>query len=56
MSILNTWLKTAVHDVVCIFSLEMNLQKQLVKIHNDVRKFQRELIDVKPTPKCKCCI
>ncbi|XP_041793604.1 coiled-coil domain-containing protein 112 isoform X2 [Chelmon rostratus] len=27
----------------------MNLQKQLVKIHNGVRKFQRQLIDVKPT-------
>ncbi|XP_031164816.1 coiled-coil domain-containing protein 112 isoform X1 [Sander lucioperca] len=27
-----------------------NLQKQLVKIHNGVRKFQRQLIDVKPTP------
>uniref|UniRef100_A0A8C9XW43 Coiled-coil domain containing 112 n=1 Tax=Sander lucioperca TaxID=283035 RepID=A0A8C9XW43_SANLU len=30
-----------------------NLQKQLVKIHNGVRKFQRQLIDVKPTPECK---
>ncbi|XP_028270453.1 coiled-coil domain-containing protein 112 isoform X2 [Parambassis ranga] len=29
---------------------KMNLQKQLVKIHNGVRKFQRHLIDVKPTP------
>ncbi|XP_042344759.1 coiled-coil domain-containing protein 112 [Plectropomus leopardus] len=29
---------------------KMNLQKQLVKIHNGVRKFQRELTDVKPTP------
>ncbi|XP_035514998.1 coiled-coil domain-containing protein 112 isoform X2 [Morone saxatilis] len=29
---------------------KMNLQKQLVKIHNGVRKFQRQLIDVKPTP------
>ncbi|XP_070820827.1 coiled-coil domain-containing protein 112 isoform X2 [Chaetodon trifascialis] len=28
----------------------MNLQKQLVEIHNGVRKFQRQLIDVKPTP------
>uniref|UniRef100_UPI0037E8AABE coiled-coil domain-containing protein 112 n=1 Tax=Semicossyphus pulcher TaxID=241346 RepID=UPI0037E8AABE len=27
-----------------------NLQKQLVKIHNGVRTFQRQLIDVKPTP------
>ncbi|XP_074526309.1 coiled-coil domain-containing protein 112 isoform X2 [Halichoeres trimaculatus] len=27
-----------------------HLQKQLVKIHNGVRKFQRQLIDVKPTP------
>uniref|UniRef100_A0A668APD8 Coiled-coil domain containing 112 n=1 Tax=Myripristis murdjan TaxID=586833 RepID=A0A668APD8_9TELE len=30
--------------------LEINLQKQLVKIHNGVRKFQRQLTDVKPTP------
>ncbi|XP_026177792.1 coiled-coil domain-containing protein 112 [Mastacembelus armatus] len=29
---------------------KMNLQKQLVKIHNGVGKFQRQLIDVKPTP------
>ncbi|KAM9360675.1 coiled-coil domain-containing protein 112 [Symphorus nematophorus] len=29
---------------------KMTLQKQLVKIHNGVRKFQRQLIDVKPTP------
>ncbi|XP_053181507.1 coiled-coil domain-containing protein 112 [Scomber japonicus] len=29
---------------------KMNLQKHLVKIHNGVRKFQRQLIDVKPTP------
>ncbi|XP_070689926.1 coiled-coil domain-containing protein 112 [Pempheris klunzingeri] len=29
---------------------KMNLQKQLVKIHNGVRKFQRQLTDVKPTP------
>ncbi|XP_019115428.2 coiled-coil domain-containing protein 112 isoform X2 [Larimichthys crocea] len=29
---------------------KMNLKKQLVKIHNGVRKFQRQLIDVKPTP------
>ncbi|XP_029295855.1 coiled-coil domain-containing protein 112 [Cottoperca gobio] len=29
---------------------KINLQKQLVKIHNGVRKFQRQLIDVKPTP------
>ncbi|XP_040011756.1 coiled-coil domain-containing protein 112 [Xiphias gladius] len=29
---------------------KMNLRKQLVKIHNGVRKFQRQLIDVKPTP------
>nr|XP_046243591.1 coiled-coil domain-containing protein 112 isoform X2 [Scatophagus argus] len=29
---------------------KMNLQKQLVKIHNGVKKFQRQLIDVKPTP------
>ncbi|XP_044051527.1 coiled-coil domain-containing protein 112 isoform X2 [Siniperca chuatsi] len=29
---------------------KMNLQKQLGKIHNGVRKFQRQLIDVKPTP------
>nr|XP_040051864.1 coiled-coil domain-containing protein 112 isoform X3 [Gasterosteus aculeatus aculeatus] len=29
---------------------KMNLQRQLVKIHNGVRKFQRQLIDVKPTP------
>ncbi|XP_070761035.1 coiled-coil domain-containing protein 112 [Enoplosus armatus] len=28
---------------------KMNLQKQLVKIHNGVRKFQRQLTDVKPT-------
>ncbi|GAA6223185.1 coiled-coil domain-containing protein 112 [Lates japonicus] len=28
----------------------MNLQKQLAKIHNGVRKFQRQLVDVKPTP------
>ncbi|KAI3372789.1 hypothetical protein L3Q82_023245 [Scortum barcoo] len=28
----------------------MNLQKELVKIHNGVRKFQRQLKDVKPTP------
>ncbi|KAK2902016.1 coiled-coil domain-containing protein 112 isoform X2 [Channa argus] len=27
-----------------------NLQKQLVKIHSGVRKFQRQLTDVKPTP------
>ncbi|XP_067468154.1 coiled-coil domain-containing protein 112 isoform X1 [Thunnus thynnus] len=27
-----------------------NLQKQLAKIHDGVRKFQRQLIDVKPTP------
>uniref|UniRef100_A0A8C2WHC3 Coiled-coil domain containing 112 n=1 Tax=Cyclopterus lumpus TaxID=8103 RepID=A0A8C2WHC3_CYCLU len=32
---------------------KMNLQRQLVKIHNGVRKFQRQLIDVKPTPECK---
>ncbi|XP_040898349.1 coiled-coil domain-containing protein 112 [Toxotes jaculatrix] len=29
---------------------KINLQKQLVKIHNGVKKFQRQLIDVKPTP------
>ncbi|XP_071339269.1 coiled-coil domain-containing protein 112 isoform X2 [Trachinotus anak] len=29
---------------------KMNIQKQLVKIHNGVRKFQRQLKDVKPTP------
>ncbi|XP_072243061.1 coiled-coil domain-containing protein 112 [Leuresthes tenuis] len=29
---------------------QINLQKQLVKIHNGVRKFQRHLTDVKPTP------
>ncbi|XP_038559460.1 coiled-coil domain-containing protein 112 isoform X2 [Micropterus salmoides] len=29
---------------------KINLQKQLLKIHNGVRKFQRQLIDVKPTP------
>ncbi|XP_035021861.2 coiled-coil domain-containing protein 112 [Hippoglossus stenolepis] len=29
---------------------KMNLQKQLVKIQNGVKKFQRQLIDVKPTP------
>ncbi|XP_068461418.1 coiled-coil domain-containing protein 112 isoform X2 [Clinocottus analis] len=29
---------------------KMNLQRQLVKIHNGVRKFQRQLMDVKPTP------
>ncbi|XP_049433866.1 coiled-coil domain-containing protein 112-like isoform X2 [Epinephelus fuscoguttatus] len=29
---------------------KVNLQKQLVKIHNGVRKFQRQLTDVKPTP------
>ncbi|XP_022052538.1 coiled-coil domain-containing protein 112 [Acanthochromis polyacanthus] len=29
---------------------KVNLQKQLLKIHNGVRKFQRHLIDVKPTP------
>ncbi|XP_078141305.1 coiled-coil domain-containing protein 112 [Centroberyx gerrardi] len=29
---------------------KMDLQKQLVKIHNGVRKFQRQLTDVKPTP------
>ncbi|XP_041643364.1 coiled-coil domain-containing protein 112 [Cheilinus undulatus] len=29
---------------------KMNVQKQLVKIHNGVRKFQRQLTDVKPTP------
>uniref|UniRef100_A0A3B4FVA5 Coiled-coil domain containing 112 n=1 Tax=Pundamilia nyererei TaxID=303518 RepID=A0A3B4FVA5_9CICH len=28
----------------------INLQKQLMKIHNGVRKFQRHLTDVKPTP------
>lgn len=31
----------------------MNLKKQLVKIHNGVRTFQRQLTDVKPTPECK---
>ncbi|KAM9743294.1 coiled-coil domain-containing protein 112 isoform 1-T1 [Menidia menidia] len=30
---------------------KVNLQKQLGKIHNGVRKFQRQLTDVKPTPK-----
>uniref|UniRef100_A0A3Q3QIJ7 Coiled-coil domain containing 112 n=2 Tax=Monopterus albus TaxID=43700 RepID=A0A3Q3QIJ7_MONAL len=29
---------------------KISLQNQLVKIHNGVRKFQRQLIDVKPTP------
>ncbi|XP_026199374.1 coiled-coil domain-containing protein 112-like [Anabas testudineus] len=29
---------------------KVNLKKQLVKIHNGVRKFQRQLTDVKPTP------
>uniref|UniRef100_A0A3Q3CPH9 Coiled-coil domain containing 112 n=2 Tax=Haplochromis burtoni TaxID=8153 RepID=A0A3Q3CPH9_HAPBU len=29
---------------------KINLQKQLMKIHNGVRKFQRHLTDVKPTP------
>ncbi|KAM8886961.1 coiled-coil domain-containing protein 112 isoform 2-T2 [Spinachia spinachia] len=29
---------------------KMNLHRQLVKIHSGVRKFQRQLIDVKPTP------
>ncbi|KAM9394263.1 coiled-coil domain-containing protein 112 [Pholidichthys leucotaenia] len=29
---------------------KLNLQKQLAKIHNGVRKFQRHLFDVKPTP------
>ncbi|KAM3867468.1 coiled-coil domain-containing protein 112 [Diretmus argenteus] len=29
---------------------KMNLQKPLVKIHNGVRKFQRQLTDMKPTP------
>ncbi|KAK9522857.1 hypothetical protein VZT92_019296 [Zoarces viviparus] len=29
---------------------KVNLQRQLVKIHNGVRKFQRQLVDVKPTP------
>ncbi|KAF7668115.1 hypothetical protein LDENG_00029210 [Lucifuga dentata] len=29
---------------------KMNLQKQLANIHNGVRKFQRQLTDVKPTP------
>ncbi|MEQ2205068.1 hypothetical protein XENOCAPTIV_024454, partial [Xenoophorus captivus] len=29
---------------------KMNLQKQLVKIHNDVQKFQRHLNDVTATP------
>lgn len=33
--------------------LETNLKKQLVKIHNGVRMFQRQLTDVKPTPECK---
>ncbi|CAN9513141.1 unnamed protein product [Ophioblennius macclurei] len=29
---------------------KLHLQTQLMKIHNGVRKFQRHLIDVKPTP------
>ncbi|KAM4746630.1 coiled-coil domain-containing protein 112 [Anableps anableps] len=29
---------------------KLNLQKQLMKIHNGVKKFQRYLTDVKPTP------
>ncbi|XP_029019320.1 coiled-coil domain-containing protein 112 isoform X2 [Betta splendens] len=29
---------------------KINLNKQLVTIHNGVRRFQRQLIDVKPTP------
>ncbi|XP_060894821.1 coiled-coil domain-containing protein 112 isoform X1 [Labrus mixtus] len=29
---------------------KINLQKQLVKIHHGVRRFQRQLTDVKPTP------
>ncbi|XP_029999471.1 coiled-coil domain-containing protein 112 [Sphaeramia orbicularis] len=29
---------------------KLNLKKQLLKIHNGVRKFQKQLIDVKPTP------
>lgn len=33
-----------------INAAKRNLQRQLVKIHNGVRKFQRQLIDVKPTP------
>ena len=33
--------------------LEMNLEKQLVKIQIGVKKFQRQLIDVKPTPECQ---
>uniref|UniRef100_A0A3Q4A8Z3 Coiled-coil domain containing 112 n=1 Tax=Mola mola TaxID=94237 RepID=A0A3Q4A8Z3_MOLML len=36
--------------ILFIFPLGMNLQKQLVKIHDGVRKFQRQLMDVKPTP------
>uniref|UniRef100_A0A8C7XXB5 Coiled-coil domain containing 112 n=1 Tax=Oryzias sinensis TaxID=183150 RepID=A0A8C7XXB5_9TELE len=31
----------------------VSLQKQLMKIQKDVRKFQHHLIDVKPTPECK---
>ncbi|XP_068167417.1 coiled-coil domain-containing protein 112 isoform X2 [Antennarius striatus] len=29
---------------------QMNLQKQLLKIHHGVKRFQRQLADVKPTP------
>lgn len=38
----------------------MHLQKQLVKIENSVRKFMKQLKDVKPTPTCEsrplCCV
>ena len=32
---------------------EMTIQNQLEKIHNGVKKFQRQLTDVKPTPEWK---
>lgn len=34
----------------------MILQKQLVKINNGVKKFQKHLTDVKPSPECKILV
>jgi len=36
-----------------LFFLEVKLQQQLTKIKGLVKKFQRELVDVKPTPECE---
>lgn len=42
------------HRINCgLFLTGAKIQQQLAKIHNNVKKLQHQLKDVKPTPDCK---